>query len=80
VLVPDAKSVYADVAFLHEGHGQTDQAGPLLGHVDAVGGEDGLAIQSKLVLGVGESGHEGGEPGTHAPEDQLVTDLLEEFC
>ncbi len=80
MLVPDAKSVDADVAFLHEGHGKADQAGPLLGHVDAVGGEDGLAVQGKLVLGVGESGHESGKPGAHAPEDQLVSDLLEEFC
>ena len=48
--------------------------------MDAVGGEDRLAVQGELVLGVGEPGHEGGEPGAHAPEDQLVTDLLEEFC
>ncbi len=79
MLVPDAKSVDADIALLHEGHGKADQAGPLLGHVDAVGGEYGLAVQGELVLGVGEPGDEGGEPGAHAPEDQLVANLLEEF-
>ena len=79
MLIPDPESVDTDVALLNEGHAQTDQSGSLLGHVDPVRGEDRLSIQGELVFRFRESCDESGESGAHASEDQLVSDLLEEF-
>ena len=79
MLIPDPESVDADVALLNEGHAQPDQSRSLAGHVDLVGREDDLAVEAELVFGLGETGDQGGEPGAHAPEHELVTNLLEEL-
>ena len=79
MLVPDPESVDTDITLLNEGHAEADKAGPLAGHVNPVGRENGLAVQRELVLRLREPGDESREPGAHAPEDQLVSDLLEEF-
>ena len=79
MLIPDPEAIDTDVALLNEGHAEADEPGPLAGHVDPVGREDDLSVQGELVFRFRESGDERGEPGAHAPEDQLVSDLLEEF-
>lgn len=79
MLVPDSKTIDSNITLLNEGHAQPDQACTFPGHMDSISWEQGLAIQGELIFGFGEPGDQGSEPSTHAPEDKLVSDLLEEF-
>ena len=77
--VPNSETVNSNVTLFNERHAQTDQTRPLLGHVNPVGGEYWFAVQGEFVLGLGETCNQGSEPGTHSSEDQLISNLLQEF-
>ena len=75
-MVPDMnivpEGVGADVGLLDEGHAEADEAGALARDVDAVGGEEGDAVEGELELGLGVAVDQGREAGGHSPEDDKL--------
>ena len=66
------EGVGADVGLLDEGHAEADEAGALARDVDAVGGEEGDAVEGELELGLGVAVDQGREAGGHSPEDDKL--------
>jgi len=79
MLVPDPKSVGANIRLFNISHAQPDETSSFLNNVNPVSGKHWLVVEEELKLRLWGSGDQSGESSSHSTEDHLITNLLEEL-